>query len=584
MALRRYILFLFLAIVLLPGTASDRDPSKVVVNGKRDPSEVVIRGVRDPSSWFRIESQHFVIYSDSDREQAVDLANNLERLDYVLRMYLKPYLIRQAEPPKLVLSFRGRFGWPAGLGEFPVETTDIIESCVSATQGFTFSRGRILKSTNASLLHDDGDFTLGAIFSLYTQNFLYRHTDIRGPEWFIEGFQFYFGGVRFTDNQMVLGRPAPFTADSLKTLDEGPGHIEARDEAVSHGAYLSYDQVLRKDVPPDFFSHMRSAERNTGAYFAQAEFQSRAFTLAHYMLSSAENRDKMGRYLELVNNGADGGTAFDEVFGLSGIQLNQTMWHYRRVLMKVIKVDFPELPSARIGLTRLSRIEGDFVLDNAVAKACPSPGEGKRLLERVQALAPKASAVDFAQVTLSRAQVEWGDPRDALPWLTAAVKRDTYDEERHYLLGLADLKLAESATGDQRVLLRAARSSLKEAALLAPGAPSISYALFRVGLLDPDAPLEQTMLLAVDAWRQGHDVPAFGRAAALAQAWLGDAAGAYQTFNTLARTEHDAYSARFARKWLALLEKGVARDELLAAMRDDGKAPPSFRQQFGEAR
>jgi hypothetical protein len=213
-----------------------------------------------------------------------------------------------------------------------------------------------------------------------------------------------------------------------------------------------------------------------------------------------------------------------------------------------------------------------------------SPGEGKRLLERVQAVAANAHAVDLAQAMLSRAQVEWGAPRDAFPWLTAAVKHDPNDEERHYLPGLAHLRLAEIATGNERVLLRAARSSLKEAALLAPGAPSVSYALFRVSLLNLDTPLKQTMLIAVNAWRQGHDVPAFGRAAALGQAWLGDAAGAYQTFNTLARTEHNAYSARFARKWLALLQKGVPQDGLLAEMRDESNTPPSFTQQFGEAR
>lgn len=569
---------LLLTICFLPGAVfgegQSKDASKVVVTGKRDPNEIIIRGVRDPSSWFRIESQHFIIYSDSDPEQVVHLVNNLERLDYVLRIYLKPYLIQQAEPPKLALTFRDRLEWPEGLGEFPVETVDVIESCMSATRGFTFSAGRMWKSTNASLLKDDGDFTLGAIFSVYTYNFLNRHTDIRGPDWFIMGVHLYFGGVRFTDDQMVVGRPAPVTADALQRVDDG----------LTHMLFLNYDKVLHMTRPPDFVNHFRRAEKDTPAYKTHAEYQARAFHLAHYVLSSAENRDKMGRYLDLVNNGADNAAAFDDLFGLSGGDLERTMWHYRRVLMKIIKVDFPELPAARIQFTRLSRIEGDFVLDNAVAQTCPSPANGKRLLERVQAAAAKARAVDFAQVTLSRAQVEWGDPRDALPWLAAAVQRDPYNDELHYLLGLAHLKLAENTTGDRRALLAAARASLKEAALLAPGTPSISYALFRVGLLDPDTPRAQTMPFAVAAWRQGHDVPAYGRLAALAQAWLGDAAGAYQALNTLARNDDDPYSVRFARKWLALLEKGVSRNDLLAAMRDEESGPPCFRQDFGDAR
>lgn len=147
------------------------------------------------------------------------------------------------------------------------------------------------------MLTDSVDFTLSAILTLYSENFLYRHTDIRGPEWFLQGFKFYFGGVRFTDNQMVIGRAAGTTAESMKLLDYSQGRLY----------FLTYDEVLRKDASEDFFSHMKKAEIGTGAYLAQAEFLSPAFNLMHYTLSTAENRDKMARYLELVNNGSDGG-------------------------------------------------------------------------------------------------------------------------------------------------------------------------------------------------------------------------------------------------------------------------------------
>jgi tetratricopeptide (TPR) repeat protein len=574
MALPRYVFSLLIAIACLPPGAAANEPDKVLVKGKRDASEVVIKGVRDPSKWFRIESQHLIVYADGDPEQVIELVNNLERLDYVLRLYLEPFLVRQAETPKLTLYFQSRLDWAPGLGEFPGEVVGMVDSCVSGTQAFTFDQGRMWKSTNASLLKDEGDFTLSSIFGLYSLNFLYRHTDIRGPGWFFDGFTLYFGGVRFTDNQMAVGRPAALAADSVKFLDYGERQLY----------FLTYDQVLRKDVPRGFFDHWRRSEKGTAAAHAIAEFHARTFHLAHYMLSSAENRDKMAQYLELVNNGSDGGAAFEDVFGMSGNKLNTTMWHYRRVLMNVIKVDFPELPAARIGFTRLSRIEGDFVLDNAVLKACPGPANGRMLLQRVEAAAAAAPAVDFAQVTLSRARIDWGDPRDALPWLTEAARRDPYNEELHYLLGLAYLKLARSEAADKRARLAQARASLAQAASLAPGTPAIAYAQFRTGLMDPETPPEQAMALAIRAWRQGHDVAAFARSAALAQAWLGDAAGAYRAFNTLARNEGDRDGAAWAVKWLALLEKGVTRDRLLAAMQDEPLAPPSARQSYFDSR
>jgi hypothetical protein len=574
MAPLRFACFVLVACVLLPAAVSGAEPGKVIVQGKRDPNEVVIKGVRDPSAWFRIESQHVVVYSDSDPEQAIQLVNHLERLDYVLRMYLKPFLVPQNDPPKLTLYFQDRLDWAAGLGELPGEKGGLVDSCVSGTQAFTFNQGRMWESDNRSLLKDEGEFTLQAISALYSANFLYRHTDIRGPEWFVLGFTLYFGGIRFTDNQMAVGRSVQSTNDAMKSLDYGEGHV----------MFLSYDQVLREGGPRDVSTRFKPSQKRSPASLAQWEFQARSFNLAHYMLSSADNRDKMARYLDLVNNGSDGAAAFDEVFGLSGFTLNTAMWRYRRLQMTIVKVDFPELPKARIGFTRLSRLGGEFVLDNAALKACPTPANGRKLLQRVQAAAAGAGAVDFAQLTLSRAQVDWGDPRAAIPYLTDAAQRNPYDEELLYLRGLAHLKLAAAGAGDKQALLAAARASLKQAALLAPGTPWIAYALYRAALMDPDTPPEQAMPLAITAWRQGHDVAAYARAAALAHAWLGDEAGAYRAFNALARNDRDASNAAWAARWLAQLEHGVAQDRLLAAMREEPFAPPSFRLWFGDAR
>jgi hypothetical protein len=84
--------------------------------------------------------------------------------------------------------------------------------------------------------------------------------------------------------------------------------------------------------------------------------------------------------------------------------------------------------------------------------------------------------------------------------------------------------------------------------------------------------------------RRRYVLPLLIASAALARAWLGDEAGAYRAFNALVRNARDPGNAGWARQWLALLEQGVAQDRLLAAMREEPFAPPSFRQSFGDAR
>ena len=539
MTIAKYALPLLMAVTLIPVGASAKDPQQVVVEGKRDPSTVVIKGVRDPSAWFRIESQHMIVYSDDDPDDVIELVKNLERLDYVLRLYLKPFMQGQETLPKLTLYFQGRVSWPPEIDENPASALGMVNSCVSATQGFLYGVGKSWKLDNASLLHAEDDFTLMHSLWLYAENFLYRHTRIRGPAWFMTGFAAYFGGVRFTDTQMAIGRDAGTSYNLLQRIDDGRDRIR-----------LSFDEVLR------YKPTAKHIVAQSPEYFEQWEFVGRSFNLMHYMLSSEDNRSRMAKYLEAVNGGSDSADAFTDLFGLSGRDLDVAMWRYRQASLNILRIDVPTLPKAHIDFTRLSRIEGEFVLDNAVLKTCPRPPQGKKLLARLRGTAAKAPAVDFAQMTLSRAEIDWGDPRAAIDYLTRAGENDRYNPEVHYLLGLAYARLAESAGSSMQDLLASARASLSQAAVLEPETPEISYALFRVELLGT-TPTEKDVARAINVWRHGYDVPAFTRMAALAHAWLGEAANAYQAFNTLVRDGRNPESAAWAATWLAKLEKGV---------------------------
>jgi tetratricopeptide (TPR) repeat protein len=515
--------------------------------------------MRDPSEWFRIESQHLIVYSNDDPDDAIELVNNLERLDFLLRLYLKPFLDENATTPKFTLYFQDRASWPEEIGEHSPFAVGLLNSCVSGTQAFTFDREKSWKLDNSHLLRAEDDNTLMTNFWLYAENFIYRHTRIRKPVWFLAGFTSYFGGARFTDTQMAIGRDAGTSYNGLQAIDDGKELMR-----------LSFDDVL------NFRPKARGTEAGTPGYYERWEFQGRSFNLVHYALSTEENRNKLWKYLDLVNNGADSAAAFADVFGLSGRDLDKAMWRYRQASLKIMQVDVPGLPKAHIDFTRLSRIEGEFVLDNAVLKTCLAPADGKKVLEHLKVRAAKAPAVDFAQVTLSRAQVEWGDPHDAIGYLARAAENDPYNAEVHYLLGLAYAKQAETAGANKRDLLATARTNLAQAVAIEPDAPEVSYALFRVALMGEE-PTAKDIASAIDAWRHGHDVAAFTRAAALAYAWLGDAAGSYQAFTTLARSTRDPGNAAWAAAWLARLEKGVPRDELLAAMRSETPSSSSFR-------
>jgi hypothetical protein len=71
----------------------------------RDSSRVVINGQPDPSDWFRIESHYLVVYSDSDPDQVIELVHSIERLDFLMRLYMKDFLVAEVPAPKFTLYF-----------------------------------------------------------------------------------------------------------------------------------------------------------------------------------------------------------------------------------------------------------------------------------------------------------------------------------------------------------------------------------------------------------------------------------------------------------------------------------------------
>jgi tetratricopeptide (TPR) repeat protein len=558
MTFAKYVFSILVAIIFMPPAATGGEPQKVIIKGQLDPFTVVVKGVRDPSAWFRIESQHMIVYSNDDPDDVIELVNNLERLDYLLRLYLKPFIEEPEALAKPTIYFQGRVSWPPEIGKTPFSAVGMINSCVSATQMFMHGVGKSWKLDNASLLRAEDDYTLMHSLWLYTEHFLYRHTRIRGPEWFMTGFAAYFGGVRFTETQMAIGRDAGTAYNLLQTIDDGRA-----------ARRLSFDEVLH------FKKRSSQIAYQSPEYYEAWEFMGRSFNLVHYMLSTEENRNKMVDYLDAVNNGDDA-AAFADIFGLSGRNLDIAMWRYRQASLNILQVDMPNLPRANINFTRLSRIEGDFVLDNAVLKTCPTSADGRKLLARLEDTAMQVPAVDFAQMTLSRAQIDWGDPLAALDYLARAAQSDPYNTEAHYLLGQAYAKLAASTNLNKQDLLASARAGLTQAAALAPEAPEILYAQFRVELME-SAPSQKGMDRATKAWLNGHDVPAFARMAALAYAWRGDTAAAYDAFNTLVRNERDPENAFWAATWLAKLQKGVPQDALLTAMRRENPTPSPFR-------
>ena len=527
------------------------------------PSEqrVTVQGMKNASAWFKAESQHFVIYSDTSRDTVFQLLNNLERLDYLLRLYTSAYGKPQPLESKLTVYFHQR---PGALAQFadtpPRDAVGLYNSCSAGVQGAGVLLAPITELANAELSKAPVNDTLSFLFEGYARHFLYRHTTIRGPLSFIDGFALYFANVRFTDNQLVVGAPPATIGKYLDFI-----------EYVPSSNSLSNTDVLNDDDS--------KATNRAGVAAIKLEFAARSWLLAHFVLSTDDKRTRLARYLNLTYAGTPGSAAFETAFGIKLSELDGVLSRYRRTSLSVVRLDVPSLPAAKIAYTDLPDSVSDYVLFDATLKACPGRATGEALLGNMTSRPGGTPQYPLARFALGRAQIDWGNPQDAIADLSTLAGGDKGSGEASYLLGLAHLRLANQQQGAAKAgSLEAARRHLADAIRADPASAEAAYAQLRAELDSGEAPGEAALAQADFAWKNGREVSEYARAAALMYAYTGDNAKARQALKVLANNRQDHGMVKWATQWQALLLAGVERSEVLAELRRTPASGTAFKE------
>ncbi len=501
------------------------------------------------SQWFRAESPHFIVYSDTREEDVAPLLDNLEKLDRLLRAYTQPAGAPVPRASKLTLYYHAS---PSGLrafpGSVPVDAIGLYNSCADGVQGFGVHLERITALDDEQLEKAPLNDSLTYVFEAYARHFLSRHTDIRAPAWFVDGFAQYFSSVRFSTQQTAVGRVPRDVAGYLRFLGSGRRY------------HLEWEDVLAH--------RLANAHGHGGEAGARLEFQAKSWLLTHYALSSDDNRKRLSRYLRLVGDGASPIAAFERAFGLTIADLGPLMWRYGQRGLQVVRGAPQPVPAAPVSFHALTRGSGEFVLADAALRSCPDRRAGEALLKEVSALSARFPDDRLGQLAWSRAQIDWGDPQAALARLEAALRDDDTDVEARYLAGRAQLSLAGRAEGEARqVHLQAARQHLQRARALNPRSAEVALAWFKAEVAAADTPDEAALQDVIAVWQTARDVNALTRLAALAYAFTGKGDDAYEALGSLAQNAQAQAMAQWAQQWQRRLETGVTRGDLLAEMR-----------------
>jgi hypothetical protein len=523
-----------------------------------EPQSIVVTGQRATSPWVRAESAHVVVVSNAARADVALLVEHLERLDALLRTYTADYGAAAAGPePKLNLIYLDdNRELNRVTPDRPSGSIGLFRDCAGGAQGFLVHTAPLTTVEDDKLATAPLHEGLSYVSQAYARHFLYRHTEVRAPSAWIEGFSSYFAGVMFGKKQMVIGRTPPGVGRYFAFRDEGRVYN------------LEYSDMLG----PDPFRNLGG----TRIRAARVEYQARAWILAHYILGAGERRRRLGTFLNAVHKGTDPAVALHDAFGLDVANASTELWRYRLQGAKVMRVDMPFKVRPEITFRTMSATSGEFVLADTVLKACPAPAQGERLLRTLTTDAAKVPNVDAGQLALSRARVDWGDPAAALPWLQKAARRADASADVLVLLARANLKLAARADAGQRgPYLDGARASLAKAREREPGLGSIALAELDLALLADGAPNRAVLDGVIAAWRTTRDSGPLARAAALAWCYLVDAPKAEHVLRILANDTRDPDMAAWATAFQRRLDAGLTLAAIQEEMRKglDGSAP-----------
>lgn len=259
------------------------------------------------AEWLRAETDHFIVYGDTNRASIQAYARKIERFDALLRVYY-PIAVDH-EIPKLEIFLAG------GLDDMRRAQPGISPQIGGY---YSSNNGRIHAVANTeSRMADD------VIFHEYGHHFMFQMAASAYPAWFVEGFAEYYGTIVIRDAHYQIGRPSE-------------GRMPALRQALN--AWPPLEDVLRWRVRRD--------GRTTGDYYAMA------WALTHYMMNDPERTRQLRVYLAAVSQGGDPVESMTQATGKSMTQMRGDVRRYINGLLPYLTPQIP-VPDPQVEVTRL---------------------------------------------------------------------------------------------------------------------------------------------------------------------------------------------------------------------------------------
>ncbi len=395
--------------------------------------------------WVQMESPNFTIYSTLSRGPTEEL---LRRLEIVHALF---FGVADERPASRV---------PTSI--FAVKSASDLEALGWDTDRF---RGLFVSGIRRNIIlvrsSGDGD-EFETIVHEYVHYLLHSTSRFPFPAWYHEGYAEYISKSEISPTNINIGRKDKWHLTNL-----------------SQERWLPWEDVLDS-------ARLQSLERQD-----RRMFYAQAWLLVHYLYSRPDGTqhvvDSMKRYGTLLQEGADEITAFEDAFGMTMEELEDTLrsyerrgrFHFVRLPVAPLLTDFEpvESPVSRGAIavemgTMLARVEryNTFSKEERLDAA-------RRLFD---VAASDQESMARAEMGIGRILAQSGDPDGAEEWIISAASLAANDP--HVQLDAASYYLDRAADGDTEAV-KSAEPYLRRASQIDNTSPEFAFTLGRYLLM-----------------------------------------------------------------------------------------------------
>lgn len=374
------------------------------------PSLAGVAGAQAGGDWLHIQTPAFSLYGRVGEKTLVQMAHDLE--DFAALLRTLHGIDSQAEERPLPIYLMSRLS----------DLRRIRPGVTNVSGFYTAAIGDVFAAMTT-----EGDIEQGrrVLFHEYTHHFMKQHAPAAYASWLIEGYAEYFMTARFKPDGVELGVTSPRIA------------------WLRGQAWSPFEQILGRRAL-------------SGGRADIADFYAQSWLLTHYMMSDPERLSRLTRYATAVANGGDPVALAPEAVGVPLADLERVLKRYMGALPGR-RIPRPPSVASDLTTTRLSASADDLLLENQRLKMGVPSAERPALLALIRERAARYPGDRLADLTLARAENDFGDRDKAQALLKRRIEIDPRDVEAIQILGYSYMLQARADRDQAPQLLNQAR-------------------------------------------------------------------------------------------------------------------------------